>query len=121
MKLLWATIFVKNMEESITFYSELMGLKVQRRFPAGPAIEITFMGNGIDNETLVELMVDKNHAVNHGESVVLGFAVNSVDEMLDAISSKKIPLFNGPFETPASRFFTIKDPNGFIIQFFQQK
>lgn len=121
MKLLWATIYVKNLEESITFYSDLLGLTLLRRFPAGPAMEIAFMGNGADNETLVELMTDKNSAVNHGESVVLGFAVNSVDEMLDTVKSKKIAVLNGPFETPASRFFTIKDPNGLNIQFFQQK
>jgi lactoylglutathione lyase len=121
MKLLWTTIYVKNLEESVTFYSDLLGLKVLRRFPAGPTMEIAFMGNGTDNETLVELMTDKNNAVNHGESVVLGFDVNSVDEMLDMINSKKIAVLNGPFETPASRFFTIKDPNGLNVQFFQRK
>lgn len=34
MKYLWTTINVKNMEESITFYSELAGLKMLNRFPA---------------------------------------------------------------------------------------
>lgn len=121
MKLLWTTIYVKNLEESIAFYSDLLGLKMLRRFPAGPAVEIAFMGNGTDGETLVEIMTDKNSTVNHGESVVLGFAVNSIDEMLDTVNSKKISILNGPFETPASRFFTIKDPNGLNIQFFQQK
>lgn len=121
MKLLWVTIYVKNLEESITFYSELLGLKVLKRFPAGPAMEIAFMGNGTDNETLVELLTDKNSTVHHGESVVLGFAVNSIEEMLDTVNSKKIAVLNGPFETPTSRFFTVKDPNGFNVQFFQQK
>jgi len=49
MKFLWTTIHVKNLEESIDFYSNLMGLQVARRFPAGPGIEIAFMGNGIDS------------------------------------------------------------------------
>lgn len=121
MKLLWTTVYVKNLEESISFYSHLLGLKVIRRFSAGPAVEIAFMGNGTDNETLVELMTDKNSKVNHGEAVVLGFAVNSIDEILDTVKSNGIAMLNGPFETPASRFFTIKDPNGLNVQFFQQK
>jgi hypothetical protein len=33
----------------------------------------------------------------------------------------KRSVHNGPFETPGSKFFTIKDPNGVSIQFFQQK
>ena len=59
MKFLWTTIYVKNLDESITFYSNLLGLKVVNRFPAGPGMEIAFMGNGINDETLVELMADR--------------------------------------------------------------
>ncbi len=75
MKFLWTTIIVKNLEESIEFYSNLLGLKVLQRFPAGPGKEIAFMGNGIENETLVELLVDSNNStVNHSESIFIGFA-----------------------------------------------
>jgi lactoylglutathione lyase len=122
MKFLWTTIYVKDMDESIAFYSNLLGLQVLKRFPAGPGVEIAFMGNGIANETTVELLVDCNHsAVNFSEFVSIGFAVDSVDSMLDTIKSKNIPVHSGPIETPGSKFFTIKDPNGFSVQLFQQK
>lgn len=122
MKYLWTTIYVKDIDESITFYSDLLELQMLKRFPAGPGIEIAFMGNGSNNETLVEFLVDSNNStVSHGESISLGFAVDSVDAMLDKVKSKNIPVHNGPVETPSSRFFTIKDPNGVNLQFFQQK
>lgn len=122
MKYLWTTIYVKNMEESIAFYSELLGLEVTQRFPAGPGKEIAFMGNGINNETLVELFADSIiSTVSFTESISVGFAADSIDAMLDKAKSKNIPIHNGPFETPAFRFFTIKDPNGLNIQLFQQK
>ena len=122
MKFLWTTIYVKNMDESIAFYSNLLELQMLKRFPAGPGVEIAFMGNGIDDETLVELLADSNHStVNYSEFISIGFAVDSVDVMLDTVKSKNIPVHNGPFETPGSKFFTIKDPNGLNIQFFQQK
>lgn len=120
MKFLWATINVKNMDESIDFYSDLLELKLMKRFPAGPGIEIAFMGSGATDETLVELLAD-NSAVGHGESVSFGFAVNSVPAMLDTVKSRNIAVCAGPVETPGSVFFTIKDPNGLNIQFFQQK
>lgn len=50
MKYLWTTIYVKNLEEAITFYTELTDLKVMQRFPAGPRKEIAFWGNGTDNK-----------------------------------------------------------------------
>lgn len=110
------------MEESIAFYSSLLGLKVLQRFPAGPGMEIAFMGNGSNNETLVELLADSNHStVNFSEFISIGFAVDSVDAMMDTVKSKNIPVHNGPFETPAFKFFTIKDPNGLNVQLFQQK
>ncbi len=122
MKYLWTTIHVKNMEESILFYSDLLGLQVLQRFPAGPGIEIAFMGNGLDNETLVELYANSNNtAVNFSEFISVGFAVDSIDTIFDIVKGKNIPTHNGPFETPKFKWFTIKDPNGLSVQFFQQK
>lgn len=123
MKFLWTTIHVKNLDESIAFYTDLTGLQVVNRFPAGPGLEIAFMGNGTDNETLVELLADSNaSSVTPGEGISLGFAVDSVDAMLETVQRHNIPVHAGPVETPSgSRFFTIKDPNGLTIQFFQQQ
>jgi lactoylglutathione lyase len=110
------------MDESITFYSNLAGLELSKRFPAGPGIEIAFMGNGTDNETLVELLADSNNnIVNHSEYISIGFAVDSIDTMLEVVRNKNIPVHSGPIETPGSKFFTVKDPNGLNVQFFQQK
>lgn len=122
MKFLWTTIYVKNLEESMAFYSDLVGLQMLQRFPAGPGIEMAFMGNGIDGETLVELIADSNNSsINHSEFIYIGFAVDSVDAMLDTVKSKNIPVHSGPVETPSFKFFCIKDPNGVNVQFFQQK
>lgn len=122
MKLLWTTIYVKDMDESIAFYSNLAGLQLTKRFPAGPGKEIAFMGNNIDGETFVEFMTDTNiKEVNFGEFISIGFAVDSVDSMLEKIKSYNIPVHSGPIETPGSIFFCIKDPNGLNVQFFQQK
>ncbi len=121
MKFLWTTIYVKDLDESIAFYSNLLGLQVLRRFPAGPGVEIAFMSDGI-NETTVELLSDCNHStVNFSEFISIGFAVDSVDAMLDTVKRKNIPVHTGPIETPGSKFFSIKDPNGLNVQFFQQK
>lgn len=123
MKFLWTAIYVKNLDESIAFYSKLVGLQVMKRFPAGTGMEIAFMGNGVNNETLVELLADRSkNAVNHGEFISIGFAVDSLDAMLETVKNHNIPVHSGPVETPSgSRFFCVKDPNGVNVQFFQQQ
>lgn len=120
MKLLWTTIHVKDLDESIAFYSDLAGLKVTRRFPAGPGTEIAFMGNGEKDETLVELLADGGAAAI-GDSISIGFAVESADAMMEKLKSRGIPVHGGPVETPGFKFFSVKDPNGLSVQFFQQK
>lgn len=122
MKYLWTTIHVKNMDESILFYSDLLGLQVMQRFPAGPGNEIAFLGNGLENETLVELYANSNNAiVNFNDFISIGFAVESIDAMLDTVQSKNIPLYGSLIETPKFKWFTIQDPNGLNVQFFEQK
>lgn len=122
MKFLWTTLYVKNMEESIAFYSELLGLQVTRRFPAGPGMEITFLGYGTQGETLVELITDTHKGpVTFSEFISIGFAVDSVEGMLERVKGKNIAPLSGVVETPTSRFFTIQDPNGLTVQLFQQK
>jgi lactoylglutathione lyase len=122
MKFLWTTIIVKNLDESIAFYSDLLGLKMLRRFPAGPGMEIAFMGNAMDNETTVELLADSSKSgIQFGDFISIGFAVDSVDVMLETVKGKNIPVHSGPVETPTARFFVVKDPNGLNVQLFQSK
>ena len=122
MKFLWTAIDVKDLNESVAFYEDLVGLKALRRFPAGPTTEIAMMGNGVDGETLVELIYDSTRGdVGYTEHISIGFAVESIADMLDVVKGSGIPVHSGPIETPRSKFFYVKDPNGVMVQFFQPK
>lgn len=66
------------MEESLKFYEEVVGLKLDRRFKAGPTMDIAFLGDG---ETKLELICDENKTeINVGKDISWGFEVKSVDE-----------------------------------------
>ncbi|MBC2580499.1 VOC family protein [Clostridium sp. DJ247] len=118
MKFCWCTIRVNNMEESLKFYQEIVGLSISTRYMAGAEKEISFLGDG---ETKVELICDSNHkATNNVEGISLGFEVESVDEMIKFIKEKGLEVDNGPFQpNPHIKFFYVKDPNGFRIQFVE--
>ena len=120
MKFCWSTLTVKSMEESLKFYQEIVGLTIDRRFQAGPAMEIAFLGNG---ETKVELIHNVNETeIDMGASISLGFQVNSVDEMMAFVIEKGFKIHSGPFEpNPYVKYFFILDPNGLKIQFVESK
>jgi lactoylglutathione lyase len=118
MKFCWSTITVNNLDQSIQFYREIVGLPLNARFSAGPASEIAFLGDG---ETKIELI--HNSAVksaNIGPDISLGFEVNSIEEKIAFLKEKGIAIHSGPVQpNPHVRFFHILDPNGLKIQFVE--
>ncbi len=121
MKFAHATINVKDMDESLRFYQDIVGLPVAKRFEVGQSLEIAFLGEG---QTLIELIFNKedNKDINIGTDISLGFRVDSMEEQMDYVKSKGIEIHSGPFSpNPATRFFFVEDPNGLKIQFIEQK
>lgn len=118
MKFCWSTIHVINMDETVKFYEEIIGLKVNQRFKPRQDMEIVFMGEG---ETQVEFIcTEGQNLVQIGPDISWGFIVESVDRMMEILKDHSIEIESGPFEpNPKSKFVYIKDPNGLKIQFFE--
>lgn len=116
MRFCWSTITVKDMEESLKFYQEIVGLPLEKRFKAGPGVEIAFLGDG---ETKIELIHNEQiKDISFGQNISLGFEVDSVDEMMKTLKEKGIEIHSGPFQpNPHTKFFFVLDPNGLKIQF----
>lgn len=120
MRFCWTTIMVKDMDESLKFYQDIVGLPIDKCFKAGSGVEIAFLGDG---ETKVELIDNKEvKEVTIGQDISLGFEIDSLDEMMDLVKDKGLEIHSGPFQpNPYTRFFYVLDPNNLKIQFVEQK
>jgi lactoylglutathione lyase len=118
MKFLWCTIHVEDMERSLRFYEEIVGLKVEKRLASGSNGEIVFLG---DNQTKVELIYDNTtRQANSFKGISLGFEVECLDDMIEFIKLNGIQIEKGPIQpNPNVKFFFVKDPNGLHIQFVE--
>lgn len=118
MRFCWSTLVVKDLEESIKFYTEVVGLQINRRFPAGPGVEIAFLGVG---GTEVELMTSpQKKEINMGTDISLGFEIDSVDKKIEELKEKGVAIHSGPFSpNPHVKFFYVLDPNGLKVQFVE--
>jgi len=118
MKFCWSTLTVNNMDESLKFYQDVVGLALNKRYQAGPVVEIAFLGDG---ETKIELICNKSiKEVNVDKDISLGFEVSSVDDMIELVTNRGIAIHSGPFQpTPQIKFFFVTDPNGLKIQFVE--
>lgn len=115
MKFCWVTVLVKDLEQSLKFYEEIIGLPVSKRFKAGPDTEIAFLG---EEGTRVELIsTGKIENTNMGSDISLGFEVESVDQMMESLKEKGIKIDSGPFQPNQNiKFFYVLDPNGLKVQ-----
>ncbi|MHB8061143.1 MAG: VOC family protein [Ruminiclostridium sp.] len=118
MKFCWCTVNVNFIEESIKFYTEIIGLQVDRRFMSGSGVEVVFLGDG---ETQLELIYNEAiKEVNIGQYISLGFEVESVNEKIEYLKSIGVAIHSGPFQpNPHIKFFYVLDPNGLKVQFVE--
>jgi lactoylglutathione lyase len=128
MKFCWVTINVRNMKESLNFYTDIIGLEVLRSLTPVPGTEITFLGEGNSRAagtnyigTQIELIHnDSNPEPRHTKDLSLGFEVESLDDHLAVLAEKGITHITGPFQpNPMIRFFYVEDPDGVKIQFVE--
>ena len=118
----FVTVKVKNMEESLKFYTEFLGLSVVNKFPAGSGVAIAFLRDEKGNK--IELIENTHEKINEevrGLSLIsIGFVVDSVDKIVELVNEKGIKILNGPIQTPSgSKLFFVEDPNGAEIEFVE--
>ncbi len=118
MKFCWVTINVRDMEKALAFYQEIIELKINKRFKPDNDREIVFLGDG---ETQIELIYNsKTDDINIGESISLGFEVESLEKIGVVLEKKGISIHSGPFSpNPSIRFMYVLDPNGVKVQFVE--
>ncbi|NLO41016.1 MAG: VOC family protein [Ruminiclostridium sp.] len=119
MKFCWCTIMVRDMEESIRFYRDIVGLSIVRELTVWPNIKIVFMGDGGDELELIHN--PRLNAETMGNGLSIGFITESVEEMMQFVQSKGIEIESGPFQpNQFVTFFNVRDPNGLRVQFIEK-
>jgi len=114
MNFCWTTVHVSNLERSLTFYRDLLGIPVVNTVNAGP-INIAFIGNA--GEVQVELLcTPEGTPVDAGKGISIGFMTEKLEAV---VSSVKDAGYNiaGPFSpNPHIKYFFVSDPDGYQVQ-----
>lgn len=112
----YTTIIVKDLEQSLKFYIEVLGLKKVNQFSPEEGVTISFLRD--EGSNLIELLEDKNIAEDTFKEsrVSIGFAVDDLDDTLNKLKEQGIETIRDIIETPGDgRLAFIKDPNGVEI------
>ncbi|MEE9550727.1 MAG: lactoylglutathione lyase [Candidatus Binatia bacterium] len=127
MRLLHTMIRVNDLEESIKFYCDLLGMKLLRKkdFPSGRFTNV-FVGFGSESEeSVVELTYNwDTHQYDLGNGFGhLAVGVDDIYQTCEALRSKggKVVREPGPMKHGGSDIAFVEDPNGYKIELINLK
>jgi len=120
MDFLFNTIEVADIEKSFKFYTEILNLKLSRRFKPRSGVEIIFLedeqGNNVE---LIEYKEQQNPDSKKESKIKMGFGVEDLDQTIKFLNDKKIAIKEGPIQIKDGRFINIEDPDGVMIGLYE--
>jgi lactoylglutathione lyase len=103
----YVTMIVKDMDESIKFYTDVMGFEVDSQYHPQPETFITLMrGKG---DALLELIQAANFEIG---LYSVGMDVKDLNATLTELKSKGAKITMEPVSTLVGRMAFMQDPNG---------
>ncbi len=118
MKYVHITLYVSNLQRSLAFYRDLLGMNILQRIHSGGR-EIVFLGEA--GQPSIELIAAGNEAPKKS-GFSLGFRVESLEEATRMMENAGYPLLRGPISpNPNLRFSFFHDPDAIEIQVLEYK
>ncbi|GGB59573.1 VOC family protein [Fictibacillus barbaricus] len=115
-------IIVSNMENSIAFYTEVLGLKLLDRFEhTSVPVELAFLGLG--EKVLVELISGYTGEVtNEGKVHHIAFSVTNIEEKFELLKGEGVLIKDKKItELPNGKYFFFYGPDEESLEFFERK
>jgi len=126
MRILHSMIRINNLEESIQFYTEVLGMNLlrEKEYPEGK-FSLAFLGYGKETEeTVVELTYnwDKSN-YEHGDAFGhIAIEVDDIYKACEEIKNKGAKVIREPGPMMGSKLLLafIEDPNGYKIELIEK-
>lgn len=126
MRILHSMIRVNNLEESIKFYTEVLGMSLirEKEYPEGK-FSLAFLGYGKETEeTVIELTYNwDNSEYDHGNAFGhIALEVDDIYKACDEIKKQGTKVIRDPGPMMGSKLLLafIEDPNGYKIELIEK-
>jgi lactoylglutathione lyase len=116
MKIKYATMAVADMDESIKFYTEVLGLEIDSQHKPYPGLTITLLKG--EGEAMIELIEGEETPKETGLFSV-GIEVEDINTKVKELKSKGAKITQGPTPILVGTLAFLEDPNGAQIALIQ--
>ena len=114
MKVKYATIIVSDMEESIRFYTEVMGFEIASQHTPAPGLVITLMRS--KGDAMVELIKNPHDEIG---LYSIGMDVENLRATVEELRAKGARITVEPVPISVGSLAFCEDPNGVKIALIQ--
>src|SRR5437667_7049455 len=119
-KLLHTRYRVKDLEKTVSFYKDVLGLKELRRQTSGRGSQLVFL-KAPDSEEEIEICkFDESGPVMVGPDLThLAFEVDDLEKFAREAAAKGYPLSDGPHASRRGKIAYIDAPEGYEIELIE--
>ena len=120
-KLLHTRYRVKDLEKTVSFYKDVLGLQETRRHTSGRGSQLVFLKAPQSEEEIELCKFDESGPVVVGPDLThLAFEVDDMDKFARESAAKGYPLSDGPHKTSGGSVIAFVDaPEGYEIELIE--
>jgi lactoylglutathione lyase len=121
-KLLHTRYRVEDLEKTVAFYRDVLGLEEVRRHTSGRGSQLVFFKAPESQEEIEICKFDESGPVQVGPDLThLAFEVDNIEEFAKETAAKGYPLSDGPHQTGnGGAIACIDAPEGYEIELIQR-
>ena len=121
-KLLHTRMRVSDVDATIAFYRNVLGLDVLERKVSPRGSHLAFLSVPNSDELIELCSFPASGPVNVPEDLVhLAFEVDDLDQTIDQLKAQNVPITDGPTRTSSgSRFLFIDAPDGYEVELIER-
>lgn len=120
-RLLHTRYRVHDLEKTVSFYKDVLGLQELRRQTSGRGSQLVFFKAPGSEEEIEICKFDQSGPVVVGPDLThLAFEVEELDEFAQHADAKGYPLSDGPHSTNGGRIAFIDAPEGYEIELIER-
>ena len=121
-KLLHTRMRVSDMEQTINFYTSVLGLEVVERKVSPRGSHLAFLKVPNSDELIELTSFPPSGPVNVQEDLVhLAFQVDNLDDTIASLNAQGVKVTDGPTQSSSgSRFIFIDAPDGYEVELIER-
>ena len=120
-KLLHTRYRVRDLEKTVSFYKDVLGLKELRRHTSGRGSQLVFLKAPEGDEEIEICKFDQSGPVAVGPDLThLAFEVDDLEKFAREAAEKGYPLSDGPHSTGSSKIAFIDAPEGYEVELIER-